>query len=397
MKYSDFKYTFEPPKIWRYTSENLGGNRSYGQIWSEEKKFQKMKTELKEGICKTIEAVIDASETEKDVGSNLDPVFERFHKSYFCSNDINEELLLKKANRNTLAKKLQEWAKQLNQNVDVVKSVPGSKVFYNKFKGVPAVIVCAGPSLKQSINQLKGLKKKAVIIAVDTSFKSLMKRGIEPHFVNAHDANENGKKFFEGQKTEAVGVFVNYIHPRTIKAYDGPMCFYYVDDDSISVYKTMSLACDGPDRRDGSFEPSKIIGGSSVAHTAMYLAMELGCTTITYIGLDLSYPNMERSHFESDNMKSIKEQKLIEVEDIQGRKIKTNLSFMSYKTVFEKMTPILSHMKNLKLFTSSQDENGKPAGIVHAGLEPMRFETFIDLYCQKDREELTKIKEIYNG
>ncbi len=140
-------------------------------------------------------------------------------------------------------------------------------------------------------------------MAVDTSFRSLMKRGIEPDFVNAHDANKNGHKFFKDVKTNAVGLFVNYIHPLTIASYEGPLAFYYVQDPSIPAYQMMGLACDWPDRKDGSFLESKILGGSSVAHTAMYAALAFGCRPSTFVGLDLSYPDLQKSHFETDNPK----------------------------------------------------------------------------------------------
>ena len=196
-------------------------------------------------------------------------------------------------------------------------------------------------------------------------------------------------------RTQSIGVFVNYIHPKTIASYQGPMVFYYVEDDSLATYKTMAIACDDPTRKDGSFLQSKIIGGSSVAHTALYYALNMGCNPITFVGLDLSYPDMSRTHFESDNMKRVDGQKLIDVTAINGRRVKTNLAFYSYKTVFERMAPALSLIHKVKLYTSSQNDDGTMAGIVHAGLEPMPFDDWILTHATKERDELKHILEVY--
>lgn len=397
MRYSDLRLNFDIPFVWKSDGKPVGEGLSFGENWLIEKQFVKMKTTLREELCKGIASCIDDARTEIEIGANLDPYIDRLSKSYFCSNEVNEDLLLKKANKNTLQKKLQGWTYQLIQNISFVRKTPGIKIFFDKFRNIPCVIVAAGPNLKNSIEKLRGLKGKAMIMAVDTSFRPLMKREIFPDFCNAHDANENGQKFFQGVKTDTVGIFVNYIHPKTIASYGGQLCFYYVDDESIASYKLMAIACDAPDRPDGTFLDSKVTGGSSVAHTAMYIAIEMGCNPITFVGLDLSYPDLNNSHFESDNPKDIKSQKLIDVMDIRGRKVKTNLSFMSYKSVMEKMCPLVSIIKNVRLFTSTEDEKGELYSVIHAGLEPIKFEEWAERYAKNERQELKQIGEIYNN
>ncbi len=88
---------------------------------------------------------------------------------------------------------------------------------------------------------------------------------------------------------------------------------------------------------------------------------------------------------------------LVDVEDIQGRTVKTNMSFLSYKSVFEKMTPILSSNYGVNLYNSSQDSNGGPAGIVQAGLEPMPLDDWINRFVTKKCDEIEKIQEVYKS
>lgn len=396
MKFADLTLRFDEPNIWKYKAkeDNTRGLRFF-DVMEKDIKFNRMKDEIKSKTSLAITDAVDAAGSEQEVGENLDPIFERFNKSFFCDSQINGDLLMKKANKNTLGKKLQPWCKQLNINAPLIRKTPGAHVFYNKLKNVPAIIVCAGPSLKNSIDRIKALKGKCVIIATDTVFRSLMKRGIEPDFMNAHDANENGAKFFQGIKSNCIGLMVNYIHPNTIAAYNGPKAFYYVADDSVGTYTTMALACDGPERKDGSFLQSKITGGSSVAHTAYYFALEFGCNPITFVGLDLSYPDLKNSHFETDNPKDLSKKKLIDVENITGEKCKTDLSFYSYKHVFDKMAGMMAYSKRSRVYTSTEDDKGRLTGIVHEGLEPLPFNEFITKYATSDRPEINNILKEY--
>jgi len=397
MKFNELKLRFDEPNIWKYhpTEKNNRG-MTFHEVFKKQHAFGKMKEEIKDRTVSVISNAIDAADSDEQIGLNLDPVFERFSKSFFCNDTINGDLLMKKANKNTLNKKLQSWCDQLNRNIPIVRKSPGAAIFYDKFKGVPAVVVCAGPSLKNSIEKLRQLKGKALIITTDTAFRSLMKRGIEPDFMNAHDANENGARFFQGVKTKCVGLMVNYVNPKIIQAYLGPKSFYYVKDDSIGTYTTMAHACDSPDRKDGTFLNSGLTGGSSVAHTAYYLALEMGCSAVTFVGLDLSFPDLDNSHFETDNPKDVRAQKLIPVECITGETVQTNLSFYSYKHVFDRMSGFMAFNNHAEVFTSSEDDEGRITGIVHEGLRPLHLDKFIEKYATVKRPEIDNISSIYD-
>ena len=405
VKYLDLNLTFNAPEIWVSGLREPGG-LSYGEVLLKENRFNRLKDQMKEEMAEKFNAALDSVETESQIGEKLDPLFEKMFKSYFISDEVNEDILLKKANRNTLTAKLNDWSRQCAENIELVRRAPGIKIFHDRFKNVPCVIVASGPNLKNSIQKLKGLEKKCLIIALGPSMRPLVKRGIYPHFCNSHDANGpnpqkgwgGGPKFFNGvDASKTIGFFVNYVCPATVVSWKGRIVYYYVDDNSISTYKVMALACDSKDRPDGSFMKSKIIGGSCVAHTAMYAAINFGCNPITLIGLDLSFPDKVNSHFESDNAKRLDNQKLIDVFDIQGRKLKTNLAMMSYKIVFERMTPAMIIMHGVKFFNSTQDENGKPCGTVHTGLEPLGLDKFIERYCAKEHDILSKHIELYDS
>lgn len=405
LRYADLDVSFDDREVWKTDFTDINKGPKWSHIVEANNKLAETKEKVKRDLIDKISIAVDSAQTDEQIGLNLTPLFETLNKGFFVSDSINEEMLLNKANRNTLQKKLQGWCKQLNFNVPAIKSRPGIKIYHNKLRNVPCVIVSAGPSLQNAIHKLKALKGKAVIMALGTSFRSCINRQIIPDFVNAHDANGpdlkagtgGGPKFFKGAYArETVALFVNYIYPGTIQAYDGPICFYYVEDPGVAAYRTMALACESPERPDGSFLESSIIGGSSVAHTALYAAINFGCDPITYVGLDLSYPEMTRSHFESDNMKDVRKKRLIDIMGVNGRKLKTDLSFYSYATVLNRMVPFMQVMKKVELFNSSENVDGTPAGIVHYGLKPMKFDDWIDTYAGSSRPEINSILSEYN-
>ena len=402
LRYSDLEVSFDQKEVWKTDFAEITAGPKWSRIVAGQEKLDDLKEKIKVDISSKINPAVDNAATDEQIGVNLNPILDALNKGFFVSDTINEEMLMSKANKNTLEKKLQGWCGQLNHNVPVIKSHPGTKIYHNQLKNVPCVIVSAGPSLKNAIHKLKALKGKAVIMALGTSFRSCVNREIIPDFVNAHDANGpnpgggGGPRFFKGAYAkETVALFVNYIYPGTIQAYEGPKCFYYVDDPGIQAYKTMALACDGKDRPDGSFMESCIIGGSSVAHTALYAALNFGCNPITYVGLDLSYPDMSKSHFESDNMKDVSKKRLVDVMGVNGKKLKTDLSFYSYATVLNRMVPYMQVMRKTDIFNSSENEDGSAAGIVHYGLKPMKFDDWIERYATQERPEIKGILNTY--
>ena len=68
---------------------------------------------------------------------------------------------------------LMAWEYQRNTLASLPRILdnPPVKLLFDKFKSRPGIIVSAGPSLDKNIDQLKDLKGRAVIIAVDMPFK----------------------------------------------------------------------------------------------------------------------------------------------------------------------------------------------------------------------------------
>ena len=74
---------------------------------------------------------------------------------------------------------------------------PGTARYKDAFAGYPAIVVSAGPSLHRNIEMLRQARGKAVIIAVSTVLRPLLRRGIKPDFAVVLDYHPISKKYFE--------------------------------------------------------------------------------------------------------------------------------------------------------------------------------------------------------
>lgn len=157
---------------------------------------------------------------------------------------------------------------------------PGVEILERRATGYPAIVVAAGPSLARNIEQLAALRERAVIIAVQTVLKTLLSRGIPPHFVTSLDYHEISAHFFRDLTPDDVGDVALVAEPKAawqvLDAYPGRVHVLHatlVDD----------LLGPAAPRRGA------LPAGSTVAHLAYYLAEHLGCDPIIFVGQDLSF------------------------------------------------------------------------------------------------------------
>ena len=434
MRYTDLNVSFRKPDIWKKpTKDTFYKEKAYADIIAEMQDLDKLKKDIKEEINKNVDMCTNLSQSKGELSNNMSDMFDHFGRSVIMTDDFEEKYLLGKTNKNTLAKKLQPWCGNLVFNIQRVIESPPLANLFGKFKGKPAFVVLAGPSLKNNIEELKKVGDKGIVIATDTAFRPCLEAGIKVHLVMAHDANPQGMRFFlpkdhpyqnanihfndmpfpqlmqevlpqlkmdekrREYKYDTIGVFVNYCHPLTIEAFNGSeLCFYQVLDPSLPVYALMGGTTNWR-REDDKFLPEikgSIVGGSSVGHTSTYLAVNLGCDPITIIGCDLSYPGGLTYVPGASNQKDASKQKLIMVRDLSGREVGTNLSMFSYRMVFQKSLPAIIEQTGIKFFNSTEHEDGSPAGILEVGAEPKRLKDVINEYCKEDYEDIKNMKEL---
>ncbi len=222
---------------------------------------------------------------------------------------------------------------------------PPIDMLRRRFAGWPAIIVSAGPSLAKNIDFLKEAQGKAIIIAVQTTLKTLLKKGIKPDFVTSLDWSPISKRFFED--IEDFGNIHLIAEPKV-------SC---VVPDLFKGKKSL-LQNDFADMCLGELAKQRdsLRAGSTVAHLAFYLAEFIGAEPIILIGQDLAFTDnlyyapggavhemwsVELNRFYTLEMKEweriVRNRSILrKVKDINGRIIYTDEQMFSYLQQFER-------------------------------------------------------------
>ncbi len=194
------------------------------------------------------------------------------------TNVVSEFVTFTHMSLTTLMANSRITCRNIAMNLRTYVSTPPIDMLKDRFVGDPCIIVSAGPSLSRNIDQLKALKGRAVIIAVQTSLKPLMQRGIVPDFVTSLDFHAMSRKFYEiaGDLTNVHLVAEPKASEAVIDHYPGPVSLLHNAWAELLIGESLAA-------RDG------LTAGATVAHLAFYLANYLGCDPIIFVGQDLAF------------------------------------------------------------------------------------------------------------
>ncbi len=179
-------------------------------------------------------------------------VFDRYGKRYFQNSIENLPYLYNSKSLHELSKRIPE--------------------------GLPAIIVAAGPSLDKNVEELRAAKDKALIIAVDSSIRVLLKHGIIPDLVMSIDGVKMTSHFDYPGVEEVPLVCLMTTNCQLVDKHHGMS--FFTNDLNIHLEKF--------------FQKHRLLlpltgSGGSVANSAMSLAQIMDMKTIILVGQDLAY------------------------------------------------------------------------------------------------------------
>lgn len=190
-------------------------------------------------------------------------------KSYLSTKEVNIA---------TLAKFEKAWTANISRNINVLIGNPGANIFYNKFIDTPAFVIAAGPSLTYSIEFIKENADRAILIAVDTSYRILRENGIEPHFCITVDPQLINARYFEGDSESTTVLVADPLaHPATFRFYKGRKTVSGIVFEMMKwIEKTIG-------------EMGQLAHGGSVSTNAYDFAKQLGAAPVYLFGQDLAF------------------------------------------------------------------------------------------------------------
>ncbi len=195
---------------------------------------------------------------------------------------INRYLRRKSINTNTMKRFGRIWIRNLMKNLYLLAKYPGITSLKDRFKGIPSLVIGAGPTLDLFLKELPELRKKMILIAVDTAMKPLAEAGISPDFMVIVDPQYWNTKYLERIKTtDSLFVAEPATHPRNFRLID-TRGFWIGSFFPLGKYFEEIIG-----------EKGTLGAGGSVTTTAWDFARHIGSKEIFLLGVDLGFPRKQ--------------------------------------------------------------------------------------------------------
>lgn len=149
----------------------------------------------------------------------------------------------------------------------------------NEFPDIPFILVGAGPSLDESIDFLKEMKDKAIIVASNSPYRKLINNGIKPHLVVTADPLSPTLAGFENVSLEGVPLACPFsAYPEIVQRFAG----------RILTWCTYNPIVDLLRERTGGKPGTAILEQGTVSGCVLDLSRLFGCKKVFLVGQDMA-------------------------------------------------------------------------------------------------------------
>ncbi|MDR0525759.1 MAG: DUF115 domain-containing protein [Spirochaetaceae bacterium] len=196
---------------------------------------------------------------------------ERHIKVWTFKDDVNTATLKRFGPR---------WVRNIARNLTALRDLPGLQGLSGALDfSMPVLLTAAGPSLDEVLPFLPEMRRRCIIVAVDTSLRMLARAGVEPDFTVVADPQYWNTRHII--PTRSCLIAESGVYPSVLR---GPFA--------------RSLLCSsqfplGQFIEDRLGAKGRLGAGGSVATTAWDFARLLGPSRIWIAGLDLAYPALK--------------------------------------------------------------------------------------------------------
>ena len=211
---------------------------------------------------------------------------------------------------------------------------PGYEHLKGLWEGRPAVCLAAGPSLHKNLRFLLQAqhRDRVALISVGTIYGLLHGMGLDPDIITTIDFQRlNWTDQFAQLPLDPACplVYLHSTYPQTVRRWPGPK---FVAENSSDTVAWMRQYGEGK-KSAGQVQ--------TVAHLNLLVALELGANPIILLGQDLAMPITEH-HAAGARAQDMAPQDapvdaFVAMPDYQGKAVHTRHSFLSMRTVFERL------------------------------------------------------------
>ncbi|MBS3905340.1 MAG: motility associated factor glycosyltransferase family protein [Simkania sp.] len=260
------------------------------------------------------------------------------------------------------------------------------------FKGTPAVICGAGPSLKGCISTLQTLQDRALIIAGGSTITALGNAGVMPHLALAIDPNEEELHRLQASIVqETPFIYGQRLHSKVFDTFNAPLGYAPTKTGGSAedwIHGKLHL---GEETIGGELGPEAL----SITTLGLSIAYAMGCDPIIIAGVDLGYVGLERyapgvmvqQPIEPQGYDTPREQleTIIKRKDGKGRALYTLVKWVMEAGVFSKFA---AKHKKVKFFRCGDQ------GLPMKGIPSMPIEQIAEQYCTKTTDLLGRLHQV---
>lgn len=270
------------------------------------------------------------------------PSYERLYPELYKGfiNDFKEHVRNQRSALHTDLAFEKRWTFNSVMNFPEVLKTPNILHDVDKdiFKDKPAIIVSAGPSLNEELENLRYIKENglAYIFAVGSANKTLIKNNIYPDAVCTYDPQGRNVKVYEEIISQGIDsipmIFGSSVGFETVERYPGPKLHMITSQDTVAAYilqeamqNKLEIVNDAP----------------SIAVVTFQMLAKLHANPIIFVGQNLAYKGdyFYSKGIEYDTRKNTidekEKQNALIVKDVNGKEIRTNETFNSMRINLE--------------------------------------------------------------
>ena len=213
------------------------------------------------------------------------------------------------------------------------------KAFKNHFENKPVLIVSAGPSLNDEIENLRKIKeqKTAYIFTVGSAMNALLSKGITPDATCSYDPSEGNLKVYQKilltNNDRIPLIFSSTFMTEIVKQYPGKKAHFILSKDEINP-----VLLDIPANEIISDVPT-------VAAVLLQILLRWKTKTIIFVGQNLAFRGKEQyaagiSYTQKLNYIERPKDSLISVESVTGGSVYTSDTYQSMKSALESLISV---------------------------------------------------------
>ena len=165
------------------------------------------------------------------------------------------------------------------ENLPHLANSPDIGELKDHFQDIPFVLVGAGPSLDESIDFLKEVQNKAIIVASNSPYRKLINNGIRPHLVVTADPLAPTLAGFENVSLENVPLACPFsAYPEIVRRFSGRILTWCTYNPIVDLIKQST----------GKSQGTKILEQGTVSGCVLDLSRLFGCRKVLFVGQDMA-------------------------------------------------------------------------------------------------------------